>query len=453
MQYQNGQHQDRAPGITRRNARILQAVVFCGILIWHGGTPVRGADWPHWRGPNRNDTTPEASGWRAGRSWVEAKIWRRSVGLGSTSPVIADNRVYVMGWQNGRDHVLCLDAGAGRTVWEVTYPCPRYGRFSIGDKGYYAGPSATPEFDPATGLLATLSIDGDLVCWDTARRGRRVWKTNLYDRYGVRRRPRVGSKGVRDYGWTASPLAWKDWLLVEVGAPAGSLAAFEKRTGRPVWMAEAKDPAGHTGGPVPIRVQGIPCVAVLTLRNLLVIRLDGAHAGETLARYPWVTDFGCNIPTPTVAGDCVYVTSGYNHKTLCKLRITPQGAVKVWEHRGGATVCSPVVAGDSVYLVYHALHCLAAADGRERWQGGRFGTAGSCIATGDGRIIVWGGHGRLALFDTAERSPTACVIRFMKETGPHPDVWPHVAFSNGRVFCKDRNGLLECYKVQSGGRP
>ena len=289
---------------------------------------VLGADWPHWRGPNRNDVTPESSGWQPGKVWVGAPAWRRSVGIGSTSPILADNRVYVLGWSHGKDHVVCLDAATGRTVWETTYPCPKYGRYSIGDKGYYGGPSATPEFDAATGLLYTLSTDGDLAAWDTRKQGRRAWGLNLYQRYHVGRRPKM-HRGLRDYGRTASPLLWRDWLLVEVGAPAGSLVAFNKRTGQQVWAARDRDAAGHTGGPAPMMVQGIPCAALLTLRNLLIIRLDDRHAGETLARYPWVTDFGCNIPTPTVAGDCVYLTSGYNHKSLCKVRIAPGSAKKV----------------------------------------------------------------------------------------------------------------------------
>ncbi len=433
--------------------RLCGFIGFVSLMLVLGvtsGRTARAADWPHWRGPNRNGVTPEPARWQVDRPWVGTAQWVRSVGQGCTSPIVTDGRVYALGWRSGRDTVFCLDARTGAVVWEKSYACPKYGRFSVGDKGFYGGPSATPEFDPATGALYTLSVDGDLICWDATHGGRRIWSLNLYERYGVRRRPRVGGKGVRDYGWTAAPMVWKDWLLVEVGAPAGSLVALDKRTGGQLWAAAARSPAGHSGGPVPMQVQGAPCAVLLTLEGLLVVRLDGKRAGETVARFPWVTDFGCNIPTPAVAGDCVYVTSGYNHKSVCKLRITLKGAVKIWESPVGATVCSPVVFGDSLYLVQHALHCLAADDGRERWRGGRFGTAGSCVATADDRIIVWGGRGRLALVDSARLSPRVCRIRFLQDTGKRPDVWPHVAFSNGRIFCKDRAGRLECYAVRTG---
>ena len=86
-------------------------------------------------------------------------------------------------------------------------------------------PASTPSFDAATGYLYTMSTDGDLQCWDTARGGRRVWKLNLYDAYKAPQRPSVGG-GRRDYGYPGAALIWRDWLIVEVGAreagrPAG----------------------------------------------------------------------------------------------------------------------------------------------------------------------------------------------------------------------------------------
>src|SRR6187397_2907711 len=40
-------------------------------------------DWPHWRGPRRDDTVEEPSGWKDGR-WVDEKpVWEAEVGEGS----------------------------------------------------------------------------------------------------------------------------------------------------------------------------------------------------------------------------------------------------------------------------------------------------------------------------------------------------------------------------------
>jgi len=115
------------------------------------------------------------------------------------------------------------------------------------------------------------------------------------------------------------------------------------------WQSENRDEAGHTGGPVPIVVQGVRCVVVLTLRNLVVTRIEGSNAGRTVAVYPWTTDFGNNIATPAFSGDSVIITSAYNHFTICRLKVTLNGATKVWENKLASGVCSPLIHSGYVY--------------------------------------------------------------------------------------------------------
>ena len=56
-------------------------------------------------------------------------------------------------------------------------------------------------------------------------------------------------------------------------------------------------------------VEGVPCVAVLTLRILVVTRIDGRSAGRTVASFPWTTDFANNIATVAVFGNSAIVKS------------------------------------------------------------------------------------------------------------------------------------------------
>ncbi len=238
-----------------------------------------------------------------------------------------------MGWQNGKDRLVCLDAGTGKPLWNVSYNCPRYGRHATGDQGLYSGPTATPEYDEKIGYLYTLSTDGDLNCYNTKANGRKIWGLNLYEKYHVPQRPKVNRSGRRDYGYTSSPLVHNDWVIVEVGAAAGSLIAFDKRTGKERWTSEANDLAGHTGGLVPISMEGIPCVAAMTFRGLLVTRIDTGNEGKTVAKYPWTTDFANNISTPAVFKNFVVITSGYNHHAICKLEVTLRGPRKIWQQK------------------------------------------------------------------------------------------------------------------------
>ena len=408
---------------------------------------LRAEDWPHWRGPSRDGRTSEKSLW-SGSRWVDSTpAWTKSVGLGSTSPLVVDGRVYVLGWHDGKDQLQCRDAATGKEIWTQSYDSPQYGRKATGDEGLYGGPTSTPEYDPATKRLYTLGVDGDLHCWDTAAGGKRIWGINLYEQFDPPQRPRFGRSGLRDYGYTSSPLVHGDWLLVEVGDDEGTLIAFDNRTGKVVWRSQCRDEAGHTGGPVPMTVEGKPCAVILTCKHLVVIRLDEGHEGETVGTFEWWTDFANNIATPTVVGSEVLITSDYNRHALVKLRATLAGITKVWEQPHPSKVCSPVVDHGNVYLAWNKAQCLDWQTGKLRWQGGNFGDDGSCIVTGDGRLICWGG-GKLALIEMAERSPDAYRELATIEGLSQADCWPHVVLASGRIYCKDRQGKLMCFAVR-----
>jgi outer membrane protein assembly factor BamB len=193
-------------------------------------------------------------------------------------------------------------------------------------------------------------------------------------------------------------------------------------------------------------VDGTPCVAVLTLRNVVVVRLDPGQVGKTLAAFPWQTDYGNNIPTPAVEGNTIILTSGFNQSRVAKLQITGAGAQQVWETPQHSGVCSPVVYHGRVYLVRGQVWCLDYGSGQVLWSGGAFGDDSSCVVTGDGRLVVFGNR-KLALVDTADHSPDQ-----YHELALRPDIgraysWPHVAMAGGRLYAKDSPGHLYCFQV------
>ena len=422
---------------------------FSLLIILLTAASAESADWPHWRGPARDDISSEPSGWD-GNTWIKGELWKASVGEDSSSPLVIGDRVYLTGWSKNLDTLVCLDANTGKEQWRQSYASPRYGRHAVGDQKLYSGACSTPEYDSATGLLFTLGVDGNLKAWDTQNKGRNVWSLNLYDKYQAERRPEVAvrKKTQRDYGYMSSPLVSENQVIVEVGAKSGNLVAFDSKTGRELWKSEGRDEAGHTGGPVPITVQGVPCVAVLTLRNLIVTRIDSSNAGRTVATYPWTTDFANNISTPAVSGDSVIITSAYNHYAMCRVKVTLDGATKVWENKEVASgVCSPLIHDGHLYWAWRGVHCLDFATGKELWSGGNVGSQGSCILSSDDRLIIYANKGSLSLLETAKRSPKKYVQLAAENVLSETDAWPHVVLSNGRLICRDRNGSVRCIAV------
>jgi outer membrane protein assembly factor BamB len=169
---------------------------------------------------------------------------------------------------------------------------------------------------------------------------------------------------LRDYGYTTAPYVRSDWLVVEVGSKEGCVMALDKRTGEPRWASEYRGPAGHTGGLVPITVEGVPSLAVLTLHDLLVLRLDRGSEGKTVATYAWKTAWANNDLTPAVRGDCVLISSWHTHKSICKVKITLHGVTRLWEQPYASFIGSPVIDGDQIYMANERLLCLDWDTGR-----------------------------------------------------------------------------------------
>jgi len=104
----------------KRRAVVLLGVaaVPAVLALASGGS---GPDWPQWRGPTR---TGVATGFAARSAWPEAlrPAWKAEVGLGHSSPVVSDDRVYVFTRQ-GEDEVLqAFELATGKSLWRQAHP-------------------------------------------------------------------------------------------------------------------------------------------------------------------------------------------------------------------------------------------------------------------------------------------------------------------------------------------
>ena len=406
------------------------------------------ADWPHWRGPDRDGTTPEVSGWPS--AWPPKRLWGTNVGVGCTSPIVVGDRLYVMGWRGkdkgiarpgGRDTLYCFDLQSGRVLWRQSYPCRYQGRLRKGDERQYGGPLSTPSFDKATGFIYTLSVDGDLRCWDARRDGKPVWGMNLHEKFTIKRRPFI-SAGHRDYGHPTSPLVHGDLLIVEVGDTKGTVVAFDKKTGRVRWKSKYHDPPGHSGSPVIMEVGGKECLALFATYHFVVMRLDRGHEGEPIGKAEWRTDFDCNIPTPAVVGNKALVTSAYNQSKSALFAVSPGGLKRIWTSRACSRVGCPVIHKGRVFFVNRYLWCADLRTGKVLWRGGGFGN-GNCLVTGDDKVVVFGNR-RVALVDALandykELAKASGVVRSV--------CYPQVALANGVLVCKDHYGNMVCFSL------
>ena len=85
------------------------------LLVLAAFIPIKGADWPQWRGPNRD---AKATGFKAPATWPEelAQKWKVTVGLGDATPSLVGERLFVFSRQEGNEVTRALDPESGNEL-------------------------------------------------------------------------------------------------------------------------------------------------------------------------------------------------------------------------------------------------------------------------------------------------------------------------------------------------
>lgn len=397
--------------------RFRPALVFAALA-----GPLLALDWPQWRGPDRDGISRETD-WSA--KWPVSgprQLWKASIGTGYAGVSVANGRVYTIGNTDDNDWVICLDAATGAVKWKHTYPCDPE------DPNGYPGPRCTPAVEGDR--VYSVSRLGHLFCFEAAT-GKVVWSKVLTKAYKARE-PK--------WGYAGSPLVEGGLLLVEVGAKGAALVAFDKLTGAEVWKS-GDDNAGYSSA---VAYGSGPDRAVLMLhaRALVARRVSD---GRELWRHPWKTDYDVNAATPIVAGDRVFISSGYGHGGVL-LQMTAGAPKVLWESESMRTQMNPCVLIDGHLYGFDEkqLTCLELATGKVKWTEKKFGK-GSVMAA-DGKLILLGERG---LLGTAQATPDGYREISSAQVIGGKDVWVVPVLANARIYVRSK-GELVCVDVSKG---
>ena len=122
---------------------MLRAMTALMVLIASIVT-VTGADWPQWRGIERNGISKETGLLQEWPKEGPMLRWKATnLGTGYSSPTIVEGKIYLQTTSDDKEAVLCLDEKTGKKLWSTTF----------GTVGKNGGPQ-----DP--GYPATPTIDG-----------------------------------------------------------------------------------------------------------------------------------------------------------------------------------------------------------------------------------------------------------------------------------------------------
>jgi outer membrane protein assembly factor BamB len=424
-----------------RARRVLVATLAALVVV--SLSPVAAADWPGWRGPNRDGVSTETGLLPQWGPDGPPLAWKaKGVGSGFASVAVAGERLYTMGDEGGGQHVFALKREGGALLWKT-----RVGEPLVDSRG---GARSTPVVDGDR--VYAIGSAGDLVCLDAAS-GKLVWSKNLERDYGGQMMSR--------WMWSESPLVDGDRLVFTPGAREAALVAVDKKTGREVWRSRVPDlgPAGKDGAGyssiVISNAAGVKQYVQLLGRGLVGIRAsDGAY----LWGYNRVANGVANISTPIVRANWVFASTGYQTgSVLLELSRSGDGVAakelyfldsKVLQnHHGGL-----VLVGNHVYAGHGHNKgfpiCVDFVTGKVAWGGDirNAGNGSAAVMYADGRLYFRYENGIVVLI---EASPGGYAE---KGSFTIPDVrdpsWAHLAIADGRMYVREQDNLY-CYDLRA----
>ncbi len=406
------------------------------------------ADWPQFRGPNRDARSTESG---LLQQWPEGGpklAWQLSgMGIGYSSVSIQNGRLFTMGDIGANQFVIALSLDQKAIQWKT-----RIGAAWTEDQ--YAGARGTPTTDGE--LIYAIGTEGDLMALEAAT-GKVRWKKSLPGDFSGRM--------MSGWKWSESPLVDGDRLVVTPGGPSTLLVCLEKATGKEIWRTKAGEmgPKGRDGAAYSSVVisngAGVKQYVQLMGRGVVGVR---ASDGKFLWTYNKVANDTANISTPIVSGDFVFSATGYQTGSgLLKLTREGEGVTATEQyfldgktfqnHHGGMVLVGGHIYGGQGHRMGLPI-CIEFATGRKVWGGDirNAGKGSAAVAYADSNLIFRYENGVVVLI---EATPAGYKEKGQFEIpNASPLNWPYPAIADGKLFLRDQDRLL-VYDIKGPATP
>ncbi|HZZ77920.1 MAG TPA: PQQ-binding-like beta-propeller repeat protein [Gemmataceae bacterium] len=388
------------------------------LLFIAGASSLVASDWPGFRGAHNGASEDKnlPVKWNS-----ETLLWKIKLpGAGTSSPIITGDKLIVTcnagygttitkgmsggfgggkgkggkgGFGKGGDAgdqsklqllVMCIDRNKADILWkkDIKPKLPETPFSGMMREHSYA--SSTPVTD-GKNIYAFFGKSG-VYAFDLD--GKELWSASV---------------GTEKHMWgsAASPVLYKDLVIVNAAIESKSLVALDKKTGKEVWrqrgmgttwaspiLVETKDGKHEVVINVPGKIAGYDPQTGKELWHCqgVVGGSKGGGGGGGFGGGSYTAS------TPVARDGIVYVIGGGGPTPTAAMAIKTGGRGDVskthvlWKSKAGACNCSPVLAGDFLYWVDGTITCLNIADGKtvykERLYGGKNEYV-SAVAAGD----------------------------------------------------------------------
>jgi hypothetical protein len=313
-------------------------------------------DWPRFRGPGGMGVSAARElplNWDAENNVV----WKtRLPGAGASSPITFGDQIFltcysgyfVPGTSGGslddlKRHLIGLRRDTGEIVWDRAVPAKLPEEEKIRDHGYAAS-------TPAADADRVYTFFGKTGVFAFNHEGEQLWQAD------------VGSQ-TSGWGSAASPLLYKNLVIINASVESESLVALDKETGEEKWRVGGIRESWNT----PI------IVTADSGRTELVV----ARHGDVLAVDPDTGDsrWSCKtditwymVPTAVAADGIVYYLGGRSGTAALAIRAGGSGDVtdthRLWTGNTGSNVTSPIYSNGHLYWMSEKLGIAYCADAK-----------------------------------------------------------------------------------------
>jgi outer membrane protein assembly factor BamB len=355
-------------------------------------------------------------------------LWKASIGRGCSSFAIDQGKALTVGNSDDKDTLWCFDAKTGDVIWKTTYDEP------LAPKYYDGGPGATPTIHE--GLVYNLSKSGRLSCHDL-KDGKEKWLVQFKDDY-------KGNKP--EWGYSSSPLIYKDLLICLPCSKKGAMVALDKKTGKMKWQSENVARPGYAA---PLFYQHEGKDAAVVFHGRSIVGYDLTAKGKVLYEYEWRTPYDVNASNPQVLDNLLHFSAGYNMGyavvdiSTAKPKIVHRNRDLPMIFQNSFIIGDDLMGcfGDKRYNT--ELYRMDFKTGEILWKHPLPGTRGSTAQIGETTVVLTE-TGHLVFGKATEKDFT--------ETGRHEVLsklcWAPLAIGEGKLFARTNKGKAICLDLE-----
>lgn len=423
------------------NHRAIVLLTFLLSALIAESTALAGEDWTQWGGPERDfmiHATGLADQWPADGP---KELWRRELGDGYAT-IVTDGKTLYTGYSNkdGQECIIALSADTGETVWEYKYPRP-FLSAKVKDpetgeekdepqvQEFGTGVNSTPLLHD--GRLYTVGFTSKMFCLD-ATTGEPLWFRDLFKG--------MGGTYLR-FGYAASPIAYKNWVIVPVGGKGQGLVAFDKDTGEIGWKGTDFD--ASYSSPIIVKVDGMDHLVVYMTGSVVGISPEDGTVHWSLEHR---NRFGTSIMTPVwCPGDRLFFSNGGEEAGSRMVRLKRDGdkikPEEVWWNKKLTTgMGNPVLVEGTFYgggsRQAPILIGFDLESGEIKWRQRGFSQP-NMVAVGD-KLVVLDSEGKLMLCTPKDDGVDVKGEAQMLEK----EAWSAPTVVGTRVYMRDKKTIM-----------